>query len=330
MLLYSVEEAESAIVPARRALFAGDRPSGLLYGAFGVLLFSLTLPMTKLALRGFDPWFIASGRAVVAAGLGAATLRLQRARRPTRRELRRLAVVAAGVVLGFPVLSSLALTTTSATHAAVVIALLPAATAVAGVVRSREIPSRAFWLAAAAGTTVVLGWALARAGGGLRVGDAYLLVGVALCAVGYAEGAVTARSLGSAQTICWALLIAAPVTVPLAAATAPGRTPTGSALAGLLYVSVGSMFLGFFAWYAGLARGGVARISQIQLVQTPLSLAWSALILGERLTWSTALVAAAVVATVAAAQRSRVERAPEPAPDAGPPHGIAPGAVPPS
>ena len=117
---------------------------------------------------------------------------------------------------------------------------------------------------------------------------------------------MVARSLGAARTICWALVLAAPVTLPIAAATAPDHAPTAAARGGLLYVSVGSMFLGFFAWYAGLARGGVARISQIQLVQTPLSLVWSALLLGERISWSTALVAAVVVGCVAATQRSRV------------------------
>lgn len=309
MLSYIVEEAESVTVPTTGALLDRGRLSGLLLGGVGVLIFSFTLPATKIALHSFDPWFIASGRALLAAALAVATLGLRRARRPTRAEAGRLALVAGGVILGFPVLSSLALTTTSASHAAVVIAILPAATAAFGAVLARESPSPWFWLAAAAGTAVVTASAVARAGGTLRLGDAYLLAGVVVCAFGYAQGAVVARTLGAAQTICWALLLAAPVMLPIAAWSAPSRAPTPGALAGFLYVSIGAMFLGFLAWYAGLARGGVARTSQIQLAQTPLTLAWSALVLGERLTWSTGLVAAAVVASVAVSQRARIETA---------------------
>ena len=279
---------------------------GLLFGVVGILVFSFSFPATKLALRGFDPWFIAFGRGAVAGALAAMTLRRQRAVWPSGRQWVRLAMVAGGVVVGFPVLSTLALESSGSAHGAVVIAVLPAATAIAGALRAGESPGARFWLAAVTGAGVVGVYALTHAHGGLALSDLYLLAAVLVCAVGYAEGAVLSRALGAPQTICWALVIAWPLTLCGACVAAPGHLPVASALAGFTYVSVGSQFLGFFAWYAGLARGGVARVSQVQLAQTPLTLLWSALVLGEQIGAGTALVALAVLASVAATQRARV------------------------
>ncbi len=289
------------------------RATGLLLGALGVTIFSFSFPATKLALRGFDPWFIAFGRAAVAGVLGACVLRLQRARRPTRPEWGRLLVVAGGVVVGFPVLSALALETSGSAHGAVVVAVLPAATAVAAVLRAGERPGTLFWLSAGAGAAVVAGFA-ARAGGGVKASDLLLLGAVVACGLGYAEGGVLARDLGAAQTICWALILSLPLTLPAALATAPSTHTSAAALFGFAYVSVGSMFIGFFAWYGGLARGGVARVGQLQLFQTPLTLGWSAIVLGERIGSLTILVAAAVLVSLAVTQRARIGSTNLPAP----------------
>lgn len=280
--------------------------TGALLGAVGVLVFSFTFPATKLAERGFSPEAVAFGRAAVAALAAAIVFAVQRPRRPTLSELRGLLVVAAGVVVGFPVLTALALRTSSSAHTAVVVGLLPAATAAFGVLRSGERPSLGFWLAAATGTAVVTGYMLARAGGGLGTGDAYLVLAIVVCAVAYSEGAILARTFGAPQTICWALIVSAPLTVPVALLSTPSRAPSLVATVGFLYTCFGSMFLGFFAWYAGLARGGVARVSQLQLAQTPLTLVWSALVLGESIGWGTAAVAVAVLASVATTQRAAV------------------------
>jgi drug/metabolite transporter (DMT)-like permease len=185
--------------------------------------------------------------------------------------------------------------------------VLPAATAIAGVLRGGESPSPVFCVAAAAGAMTVAGYAAAHAGGALSPADLYLFVGVVVCALGYAEGGLLARSLGGAETNCWALLLALPVALPVACLNAPAHTPSTTALAGLAYLSIVSMFLAFFCWYGGLAHGGVARVSQLQLAQTPLTLAWSALVLGERIGAGTAAVAAAVVLSVAVTQRARVQ-----------------------
>jgi drug/metabolite transporter (DMT)-like permease len=282
-------------------------PAGLALGALGILGFSFSLPATRLAVADLNPWLVAFGRATVAGGLAAAYLALTHARRPTRAERRSLGIVAAGVVVGFPLMTSIALEVQTAAHGAVVIAILPAATAVAAVARAGERPSRRFWLACAAGLAAVLAFVITQGLAGPQAGDLFLLIAVALCAVGYAEGGALARELGGAVTICWALVLALPLSVVVSAAVAlsAGLHAGSTAWLGFAYVSLVSMFLGFFAWYAGLARGGVARIGQVQLAQPVLTLAWSALLLGEAVGPWTVLTALAVLASVAATQRAR-------------------------
>jgi drug/metabolite transporter (DMT)-like permease len=285
---------------------------GVALGALGILGFSFSLPATRLAVADLDPWLIAFGRATVAALLAVVYLRATRAPRPTIHQARSLAIVALGVVVGFPLFTSLALQAETAAHGAVVIAFLPAATAVAAVVRAGERPSRRFWLASAAGLVTVLAFIAATTGeelttAGPQPADLFLLVATVLCAIGYAEGGALSRTLGAAPTICWALVLSAPVTAAVAATAAvtTGLHAGPTAWLGFAYVSVVSMFLGFFAWYAGLARGGVARVGQVQLAQPVLTLVWSALLLGEQVTALTVATALLVLASVAVTQRAR-------------------------
>jgi drug/metabolite transporter (DMT)-like permease len=297
-------------VAAIRRLPAGlsPRAQGIVLRGTGVLVFSLSFPATKWALDGFSAWFVAFGRAALAAVLGGIALRLRRAPRPTAPQVLRLGVVAGGVVVGFPLLSSIALETTGSAHGAIVIALLPAATAVAAVLRAGERPSPLFWLAAGAGVAVVTAFAVDESSGTISGGDLYLLGAVVACGIGYAEGGALSRELGAVETICWALLLSLPLTAVVAALTLPATAPSEQAVAGLLYVGIGSMFLGFFAWYAGLARGGVARVGQLQLFQPLLTVAWSALLLGERIGWRILVCGLGVIASVAVSQRARVRR----------------------
>jgi drug/metabolite transporter (DMT)-like permease len=212
------------------------------------------------------------------------------------------------VIVGFPLFTSIALVTSGSAHGAVVIAVLPAATALAAVARAGERPGPVFWLAAVAGLAVVLAFVLHEASGALTAADGFLLLGTACCALGYAEGGALSRELGGARTISWALVLSLPLTIPVtvitASTTAIDAHPT--AVLGLAYVAAISMFLGFFAWYAGLARGGVARVGQIQLAQPLLTVVWSALVLGETLTPVMLLAGAGVLVSVAATQRARV------------------------
>lgn len=273
------------------------------WGATGVVAFSLTLPLSRAALPAFGPVTVGLGRAVVAAVLAAACLLAVRAPLPSRTQARRLALVSFGVVVGFPICSSLALVDTTAAHGAVLIGLLPAATAAAAVLRGGERPRAAFWVASTLGLLAVVVFAVVQGGGRIGASDLWLLAAVVLGALGYAEGGALARELGGWQVISWALVLAVPVTFPVAGiglALAPPHAPTAGAWLGLAYVSVISMFAGFFAWYRGLAVGGVARIAQLQLAQPVMTVAWSVLLLGEQVTPATLLAGLAVIATVAA------------------------------
>lgn len=287
-------------------------PPGLLLGALGVLAFSFSLPATRLAVADLDPLFVAFGRAVVAGVLAIAVLLATRAPRPTRAQVKTLALVALGVIAGFPALTSLALQDLPASHGSVVVGMLPASTAVAAVLFAHERPSRAFWLASAAGLLAVVAFALSQGGGELHLGDLELLGAMVLCAIGYAQGGRLSRELGGARTICWALVLSLPVTIVITAATLAAHGAHGgtNAWLGFSYVSLISMFLGFFAWYAGLARGGVAKIGQVQLAQPVLGLLWAGLILGETINAITLVAAVAVLVCVVATQRTRVASRP--------------------
>jgi drug/metabolite transporter (DMT)-like permease len=215
-------------------------------------------------------------------------------------------------VAGFPLLSAWALTAMPASHGAVVAGLLPAATAVMAALRAGERPSRGFWLAARLGLAAVLAFGAAQGAGRPQRADALILGAVVLGALGYAEGGALARTLGGWQVISWALVLAVPFLLPVVAwrVAATGLHASGAAWLGFAYVSLISMYAAFFAWYRALAQGGVAQIGQIQLAQPVLTMLWSALLLGERVSGAMALAAAAVLASVALTQRARVTTKP--------------------
>lgn len=281
---------------------------GVGWGALGVLAFSLTFPASRAALPAFGAITVGLGRAVVAAVLAVGCLAATRSRRPTLAQGRRLGLVAIGVVVGFPICSSLALRDATAAHGAVLTGLLPAATAAAAVIRGGERPPRAFWAACGFGVAAVLVFAVVQGGGAIRLADMWLLAAVGLGALGYAEGGALARELGGWQVISWALLLALPVLAPVTAiglAVHPPHAPSAGAWLGLAYVCAISMFAGFYAWYRGLAEGGVAQVAQLQLAQPVLTLAWSALLLGEHVGLATIAAAFLVIFAVALTQRTR-------------------------
>ena len=280
---------------------AGGWGSGLI----GVIIFSGSLPATRVAVGGFTPLFLTSARAVIAALLGAALLLALRQKRPLRGDLGPLALVALGVVVGFPLLTALALRHITSARSIVFIGLLPLATAVFGVLRGGERPKPAFWLFSILGAAGVAGFATVRGGGGSREGDLLMVASILLCGLGYAEGATLSRRLGGWQVISWALVLALPVMAALALATRPG-TWSGIGLpawAGLGYVSVFSMLIGFVFWYRGLALGGIAGVGQLQLLQPFFGLSLAALLLGEPVAPGTVAVTGLVVLCVAGAKR---------------------------
>ena len=276
------------------------------YGFIGMAIFSASMPATRVAVLAFDPLFLTSARAAIPGVLSIAALGLLRAPWPSARDWLRLAVVAAGVVLGFPLLSALALTRITSAHSLIWIGLLPLATALCGVTLAGErLPAR-FWAFAGLGAACVAGFAASRSSGGEAAGDVLMAAAVLSAGVGYAEGAILSRRLGGWQVICWALVVSLPFSVPFAFALQPADWPPLSAPGwwGLAYVSLFSMWIGFVFWYRGLALGGIAAVGQLQLLQPFFGLVISALVLRERVSPATFAVAAAVLACVFAARRA--------------------------
>lgn len=281
---------------------------GLLLGLIAVVLFSLTLPFTRLAVAELDATFVALGRALVAASLAGIWLWQQRAPLPRREQWLPLALVSLGCVLGFPWLTSIAMRSLPASHGAVLVGILPLATAVFAVLRGKERPSPGFWLMALIGTALVVVFALRQGGGSFHLADVLMFAAVLLGALGYAEGGRLAQSMPGQHVISWALLLALPFVLPVVLWSAwPQRALMAQASAaawlGFAYISVFSMFIGFFFWYRGMALGGVARVGQTQLLQPFLTLLGAAVLLGEPLTGASLLFAGAVIAVVAAGRK---------------------------
>ena len=287
---------------------------GLWLGIIGVTIFALTLPMTRLAVGTpeapqMSGVFIALGRAVVAAALSAVFLVATRAPFPRREDWLPLVVTSGGVVFGFPLLTSIAMRHVEAVHASVIVGVLPLATAAVGAWLHRQRPSAGFWVCAALGSALVVAFAVLRSGQSgvaIQAADALLLAAMACAAIGYAWGARLAQRMRAEHVICWALVIALPFTAPVALFTRPQEALQASAWWGFAYVAVFSMWLGFFAWYRGLALGGTVRVSQVQLIQPFLGMLFAVPLLGESLDAVTVGFAVAVIATVFAGKKMPV------------------------
>ena len=283
-----------------------DVNKGLWLGLLGIVIFSVTLPMTRLAVGTPDApqmsgLFIAMGRAVVAAGLSALLLLATRAPWPARADWLPLVITAGGIVFGFPLFTSIAMRYVEAMHASVIVGVLPLATAAVGALLHRQRPSIGFWLCAGLGSALVVAFAVLRSGtSGLNISyaDALLLAAMLCAAVGYCYGGRLAGHMRAEHVICWALVISLPFTLPLSIYSWPLQAIKPSAWWGFAYVAVFSMWLGFFAWYRGLALGGTVRVSQVQLVQPFLSMLFAIPLLGEKLDAVTVGFGLAVIATV--------------------------------
>ncbi|MDT0355438.1 DMT family transporter [Herbaspirillum huttiense F1] len=283
---------------------------GMWLGLIGVAIFSLTLPFTRIAVAELNPAFVAFGRAVVAGVCALALLAWIKAPRPTRQQLRGLIITALGVVVGFPLFSSIAMRYVPAAHGAVVVGLLPLATALFGALRFGERPSKGFWLAALAGSGIVIVFALREGGGSFHLADFALFAAVVTAAMGYAEGGRLAQTMGGQNVIAWALVVALPVMLPVSVwlGWQYGVSASSPAWLAFAYVSLFSMFIGFFFWYKGLALGGIARVGQVQLLQPFMSLLGAAVIAHEALDASNMLFALAVIVVVAIGRRMAVRR----------------------
>lgn len=279
--------------------------SGWLNGLIGVVIFSGSLPATRVAVMQFDPVFLTVARAGIAGALALLLLVFFKEKRPKGRDVLSLTVVAAGVVVGFPLLTALALQYVTSAHSIVFVGLLPLATAVFGVIRGGERPKPVFWLFAVTGSALVCGFALSQGLGAAPVGDALMMAAIIACGLGYAEGARLSRRLGGWQVISWALVLSLPLMIASSIWFMPSSFANidAPALAGLAYVSLFSMLIGFVFWYRGLAQGGIASVGQLQLLQPFLGLILAATLLHETVTWTMFAVTAAVIACVAAARK---------------------------
>lgn len=278
---------------------------GWINGLIGVLIFSGSLPATRVAVQGFDPLFLGVARATIAGLVGLGLLLAIGERRPSRANMPSLVIVALGVVIGFPLLTAMALRHVTSAHAIVFIGLLPLATAIFAVIRAGERPRPAFWAFALLGSGLVAGFAVQQGGGGARVGDALMVAAIVLCGLGYAEGGRLSRRLGGWQVISWALVLSLPLMISLCLAFWPASLAavTPAQWIALGYVSFFSMMIGFIFWYRGLAQGGIASVGQLQLVQPFFGLALAAVLLGEPVTPAMVLACLAVIGCVAGARR---------------------------
>ena len=293
-----------------------DSSRGFALGVLGVVIFAMTLPMTRLAVGDaadpqLPPAFVTAGRAALAGLLSVAYLRFVRAARPARQHWHALLICALGTVLGFPWFLALALRHVDAMHAAVVTGVLPLGTAVAAAWWLRQRASIGFWVCAAIGCALVLAFAAHQGQGALSAADGLLLLAVASASIGYVAGAQVSTRLPAELVICWVLVVSLPLTLPAMWVTWPAdaHTVRPSAWGGFAYVTLFSMWLGFFAWYRGLALGGVLRVSQVQLLQPFLALLFAVPVLGEQLDSVTLVFALAVMAVVLAGKRMPVPAA---------------------
>ncbi|MBS3649169.1 DMT family transporter [Pseudaminobacter sp. 19-2017] len=289
--------------------FLSREAAGLLLGFVGVVVFGGTLPATRVALGLFSPWFITYGRAAVASA--AAALVLLALRRPfPRQDATSLLLAGALLVFGFPILSSIALQTVPAAHGGVVLGILPLATSIFAALLGGERPSPLFWICGVVGAALVIGFALYDSELSFSSGDSFLLLAALAASLGYVVSGKVARTMPGWEVICWALILTSPASAVGAILTFDSgylQASPEQAFA-FFYLALGSMFLGFFAWNVGLAMGGIARVSQVQLLQTFVTLALAALFLGERITLETLVFAGAVVLVVALGRRARISR----------------------
>jgi drug/metabolite transporter (DMT)-like permease len=285
---------------------------GIGYALLGVTIFSFTLPMVKLALLAFSPWTLTFGRATLAGVLAICFLGFARIKFPERRLLLPIFVTAGGIVIGWPILTTLALQETTSAHAAVITAGLPLATAILAVFRLHEHVPKTFWIAALIGTLTLVIYALIRGGqeGGSLASNIYLVGAVIAAAIGYAEGAILSKEMPGWQVVSWCVVLMLPLTMPgFFVSLWLGReshSVSAIPILAFLFTAFGSMYFGFFAWYRGLSELGVAKGSQVQLIQPLLTLLWSAILLNEVVTGATLMAASVVVVCISIVQRLRI------------------------
>ncbi len=283
---------------------------GMLIGFIGILIFSLTLPVSKIAVLSFSPYFIAFGRAALAGMVALAYLIYKKETLPSKIDFGKFIVISLGVVFGFPIFTTVAMTQGSSSHGAVILGMMPLATTVIGVIRFKERPSLGFWLVSLLGAALVVIYALLKNAGSFTYIDGLLVLGGICACIGYVEGGELSRKMNPRAVISWALVISLPLNVVLSYLTfhseyfEAGTIPWIS----FVYLSLFPMFIGFFFWYEGLAIGGIARVSQVQLIQPFCTLFAASILLGDSITVVNLVFAVLVVSTVILGKSMLVKR----------------------
>ncbi|ANJ00610.1 hypothetical protein A8O14_11315 [Polynucleobacter wuianus] len=283
---------------------------GMLIGFIGILIFSLTLPVSKVAVLSFDPYFIAFGRALLAGMVALAYLLFTQSPLPSKTDLAKFAVIALGVVFGFPIFTTVAMKEGSSSHGAVILGMMPLATTVIGVLRFKERPSLGFWLVSLLGAALVVLYALLKNAGSFTHIDGLLVLGGICACIGYVEGGELSRKMNPRAVISWALVISLPINIVMSYLTFNAEYWNADLVAwtSFVYLSIFPMFLGFFFWYEGLAIGGIARVSQVQLIQPFCTLLAASIFLGDHLTVMNMVFAFLVVSTVILSKKMLVKR----------------------
>lgn len=283
---------------------------GMLIGFIGILIFSLTLPVTKLAILSFNPYFIAFGRATLAGAVALAYLVVKHEPMLAKADIGKFVVIALGVVFGFPILTTVAMTHGSSSHGAVILGMMPLATTVIGVIRFGERPSLGFWVVSVLGAALVVVYALLKSSGSFTLVDILLVLGGICACIGYVEGGELSRKMNPRAVISWALVISLPFNIVFSYLTFNSAYFDAgiSAWTIFIYLSLFPMFLGFFFWYEGLAIGGIARVSQVQLIQPFCTLLAASILLGDSLTWMNLVFAVLVVSTVILGKQMLIKR----------------------
>ena len=285
-----------------------NESKGMFFGLLGVFSFALTLPAIRYIIDFFDPIFIGLGRAVVAAVVASLLLLFSRQTLPSKEQLKKLAVVALGVVVGFPVLTSWAMQTVPASHGGVVLGVLPLATAIVGTIISKERPSIGFWMSAMVGSSIVITYSFLMGANSIHLGDIALFGAVVCAAIGYSVGGELSKQMGGWQVICWTLVISLPFILLPALSMWPENItniPINIWL-GFLYLALVSQLFAFFLWNKGLSLGGVVRVSQTQLVQPFITIIASTILLNESLDAMTIVFAILIISTVAISKKMKI------------------------
>ena len=284
---------------------------GMLIGFIGILIFSLTLPVSKIAVLSFDPYFIAFGRATLAGMVALAYLLYKKEVMPSKADFAKFVVIALGVVFGFPIFTTLAMAEGSSSHGAVILGMMPLATTVIGVIRFKERPSLGFWLVSLLGAALVVLYALLKNSGSFTYIDVLLVLGGISACVGYVEGGELSKKMNPRSVISWALVISLPINIVMSYATFTPQYLHMDPIAwtSFTYLSLFSMYIGFFFWYEGLAVGGIARVSQVQLTQPFCTLVAASILLEDSLTIMNVVFAFLVVSTVILGKRMLIKRA---------------------